>query len=234
MDGQERYSGISIDIGVDEYWPLIFDAKKLSDNSTIALTGQIITASFPDCYYVESPDRVMGIRVEKPTSNDSLTRGAKVKVAGQCQTNANGERCIMSATISELDHGFSITPQGTNNRSIGNGPFGYQEGVYGWIIRLDAEYKPHRVWGPVFGQNNIGLLIKTWGKVTDIQPETATPEWFKIDDGSNLNIKCICADGVSVSLGDTVCVVGVVSCEKVGEELHRIVRVRSQADITSY
>lgn len=55
------------------------------------------------------------------------------------------------------------------NKAVGGGPFGqYTPGVYGGT-----------------GLQNIGLLIKTWGKVT--APPDTTNKFFYIDDGSGLN-----------------------------------------------
>lgn len=229
IDGQGRYSGTTVDIGMDEYWETA-DVKSASDGADVMLNGVVVTASLNDCYYVETTDRIMGVRVGKPTSNDDLSPSWLVNVTGKCQTNADGERCITSAAINQIRYGYQLKPLGVNNHNIGNGPLGYQGGVYGWIIILDAEKKPHRVWGPKSGLNNIGLLIKTWGKVTNKEQGTTTT-WFTIDDGSDLDIKCICSSGVSVNVGESVRVTGVVSCEKVGDELRPVIRLRGSYDL---
>ncbi|HOM73298.1 MAG TPA: hypothetical protein PLP86_13740, partial [Armatimonadota bacterium] len=71
--------------------------------------------------------------------------------------------------------------------------------------------------------NNIGLLVRTCGKFT------------YIDDGSGINLKCIVPDDVTLDENWTfVAVTGISSCEMVGDELHRLLLVRSQSDITSY
>jgi hypothetical protein len=78
-----------------------------------------------------------------------------------------------------------------------------------------------------FGVNNIGLLIKTFGKFTYIDTQT-----FTIDDGSGVNVKCVVADGVTIDPNwNYVAVTGISSCETVGSELHRLIRVRKQDDI---
>ncbi|MCX6345747.1 MAG: hypothetical protein NT018_11850 [Armatimonadetes bacterium] len=85
--------------------------------------------------------------------------------------------------------------------------------------------------------NNIGLLVRSWGRVTEIEPVTppALPTWFKIDDGSGVNVKCLIPSGVTLDQDwGYVVVTGILSCEKVGAELHRLLRVRVQSDITPY
>ncbi|MCE5324336.1 right-handed parallel beta-helix repeat-containing protein [bacterium] len=228
IDGQGRYSGTSFDIGADEYSAPI-EVKKARDGNSVVLNNVVITASFDDCCYVETTDRTMGIRVENSASSYRILPNTLVNVIGQCNTNENGERYIAAAIINQTKFSYQLKPLGLSNSSIGNGSLGYQRGVYGWIIRLDAEKKPYRVWGPVSGLNNIGLLIKTWGKVTDKEQDTAT--WFTIDDGSDLDIKCTCSSGVSVNVGDSVFVTGVVSCEKVGGELRPVIRMRGSSDL---
>jgi len=65
--------------------------------------------------------------------------------------------------------------------------------------------------------------------------EPALPTWFKIDDGSGLNVKCVVPSGVTINQGWTyVGVTGISSCEKAGSNLYRLIRVRTQDDIRAY
>ena len=58
---------------------------------------------------------------------------------------------------------------------------------------------------------------------------------FTIDDGSGVDVKCIVPAGVTLpGVGGYVGVTGISSCEKIGEELHRLLRVREQADIVEF
>ncbi|MDO8586330.1 MAG: hypothetical protein Q7T82_04760 [Armatimonadota bacterium] len=84
------------------------------------------------------------------------------------------------------------------------------------------------------GVNNIGLLVRVWGRVAEQESVTPpqTPTWFRVDDGSHYTVKVILPAGVAVpGLGACVQVTGNNSCEKLGEELHRLLRLRSQEDI---
>ncbi|NIN13266.1 MAG: hypothetical protein GTO05_14025, partial [Gemmatimonadales bacterium] len=83
------------------------------------------------------------------------------------------------------------------------------------------------------GLNNIGLLIRTWGTVT-----YADTDYFYLDDGSLLDdgsghvgVKVL-APGLTIPAeGTHVEVTGISSCLKVGDDLHRLIRVCDQADV---
>ncbi len=65
--------------------------------------------------------------------------------------------------------------------------------------------------------------------------EPAQPRWFTIDDGSALDLKCILPEGVTVNPDwQYVRVTGISSCERVGEELRAVVKLREQEDLAGY
>lgn len=71
--------------------------------------------------------------------------------------------CVFAAAAAFAE----ITPIAVSNRSLGGADLNqYTLGVVSGI-----------------GPNNIGLLVKTWGKVTYVN---AAKEYFYIDDGANL------------------------------------------------
>ncbi|MEI6914242.1 MAG: aryl-sulfate sulfotransferase, partial [Armatimonadota bacterium] len=186
--------------------------KQLPDGSPVAISGFIVTAAFDSFFYAEASDRSYGIRVDKPSHG--LTIGLKADIVGQIQTTPDGERTIAASSVSTVGSG-SIRPAATCNRWIGGGQSGYQGAV-----------APEGT-----GLNNIGLLLLTWGQVTGI--DESNPEtWFTIDDGSGINVKCVVPIGVTIdSSWQFATVTGISSCEKVGDELHRLLRVRSQEDL---
>jgi len=237
MDGEGRIFGGRIDIGADEYWSsdkAVSSARAAADGALIQGADGIVTASLGDIFYLEQPDRVAGIGVSKP--GHAVSVGEKAHIAGTVKTNADGERFI-DATLAEPTGTGSIAPLGMPNRSIGGGPFGPQQGVWGWVFVTGTGGERNRTWAPVTGLNNIGLLVKTWGRVTEIEAANppAAPTWFVIDDGSAVNVKCLLPAGVSIDPGwQFVTVTGVSSCENVGEQLHRLPRVRSQTDIIAF
>jgi hypothetical protein len=174
----------------------------------------IVTASFGDYFYVENQDRTIGIRVDK--MSHGLSVGDRVAVSGSLFTNADGERYISAASAVATGSG-SVAELGLTNRALGGGDWSYnsstragQRGVSGGS-----------------GLNNIGLLVRTWGKFTRTSDAT-----FTLDDGSGITLKCIVPAGVTLNPDWTYAsVTGISSCETVGSEVRRLLRVRTRQDI---
>ena len=189
------------------------------DDSPFAMAGAVVTALFPDCCYVESPDRTCGISVM--ISGGTVTPGM-VNVVGTLRTDqATGERYVEASSIVMTGPG-SVTPLGLTNSQLGGADWNYsadsgagQRGVYGAI-----------------GLNNIGLLVRTSGRI--VERDTADPlTWVTIDDGSGVNVKCAVPAGVSIDADWTYLgVTGISSCEKADGELSRLLRIRVQDDVT--
>lgn len=56
--------------------------------------------------------------------------------------------------------------------------------------------------------------------------------WFKVDDGSKVNVKVAVPSGVTINKNwQYVIVTGVVSCEKIGSDLLPVIKVRKPDDI---
>ena len=172
------------------------------------------TAVFGNAFYVEQSDQSSGIRVHMP--GHGLTVDAEVALTGRVRTARTGERYIEAWSASALGP-MSVGPLGLNARALGGGDWQYdpaagagQQGIAG-----------------AYGLNNIGLLVRAWGRVT-----STAADYFTIDDGSSVNVKCVVPAGVILpDQDDYVSVTGISSCEKVGDDLHRLVRVRDQSDI---
>lgn len=140
--------------------------------------------------------------------------------------------CVFAASAAAADQ---IKPVYLSNSAIGGGDLNqYTKGVAGGI-----------------GVNNIGLLIRTYGKVTYVN---TTSQFFYIDDGWGKTTtlpppdNCTVA-GVRVSYGGLaagvpaitppvvnthVAVTGVVSTVMIGGLVYPNVRVRDSGDITSF
>jgi hypothetical protein len=120
-------------------------------------------------------------------------------------------------------------------KSIGGGDVRFsavtktgQEGVYCWGMVKDGSGRWQRVWQKTRGLNNIGMLVRSWGKFTYIDPYT-----FTIDDGSDIRIKCTVPEGVILQPSWAyVCVTGIIACERPGTELKPVLRLSGQADLT--
>lgn len=172
-------------------------------------TGPIVSAVFSGFFYVESENRSSGLRIQ---SSESVNIGDRVDVRGMLDTASDSEVFVNASDVSVVGTG-DLWPVGMTNLTLGGARNGKQIGI-----------------PSATGLNNIGLLVKTWGRYTYVDQHT-----FTVDDGSNVNLKCVVPDGVSLNQNwNHVGVIGISSCKKVGTELHRLLRVRAQSDITPY
>ena len=193
-------------------------AKLETDGTYVQLGDCVVTATFPDYFYVESRDRVAGIRVNYagPIPLDMTD----AIVAGEIVTGPNGERQI-DAVFADFMAPDMIFPLGMNNRSVGGGDYEFAPGLF--------SSGQQGVMG-AYGVNNIGLLIRTWGQYQYIDEAT-----FTLCDGSGDPIKCIMPDGGPVMMGlPYAAVTGICSCEKVGDELLPVILVSRIDDITMF
>ena len=209
-------------------------AKTVPDGTIMRCNGGVVTAAWPDFFYVESDDRVCGIRVEKP--GHGLAAGMRVDVIGELDTNPDGELCVAGARVIPSGSG-AVLPLGLSARWVGGSAFYYspqigsgQRGTTAFTGMGDV-----RRLQDIAGLNNIGLLIKTWGRVT----MTGT-DCFYVDDGSGLDDGDPAARGVKVVVpagldipdsGRFVDVTGVSSCFRAEDGLRRLIRVRAAQDI---
>jgi hypothetical protein len=224
IDLEGRIFGESIDIGADEYWSSnmpISSIKAAPDWATVRLEGAAVSAAFNDFFYVEADNRSSGIRVD--AVGHALEVGDKADVKGRVKTNSSGEVYI-EATEATQDGSGTVAPLNMNGRTVGGGSFGNQAGITG-----------------ACGWNNIGILVRICGNVTQIDPNGS---YFYIDDGSglmdgtqtggvdNVGVRLL-FDGRAYDAGDHLMVTGISSCFKVGSDIQRLVRVRSSSDIES-
>lgn len=200
------------------------DAKLQADGTYVSVANAVVTADFPTMsqpgyFYVESPNRSSGIRVEK-NSFASPPISATVGVKGRLQTNADGERYI-SLDDFALHGAMQIKPLGIPNRTIGGGDFDFCPGV--WSSGQQG------VTGGV-GLNNIGLLVRVWGKFAYVSPFS-----FTVDDGSGSPITCKLVQGpfLTPPAWDYVTLSGIVSCEKrAPDDVVPVILLNSKAQIT--
>jgi len=158
--------------------------KQAPDGSTITLSNMIVSAILPNAYafYIEKEDRTWGIRVELEYFN--LNLGQRINITGTLSTNADGERFIKDATYETggdnppppppllESNPNGVMPLYMPNRNLGGGNWRYDSTTGAGQCGVDGG----------FGLNNIGLLVKTTGKVI-----FAGRDWLYIDDGSGLD-----------------------------------------------
>lgn len=187
--------------------------KLAADGSTVLLQDFAVTAEFDGYFYVEKSDRSWGIRVE----GDSHNLG-RVNVLGTLHTNEDGERFIQPSFVEPVGGGdpppplpyssaaaLPVTPLYLPNRSLGGGNWCYESNNGMGQCGIDGGV----------GLNNIGLLVKTTGKVV-----LAGRDWLYIDDGSGVDdgsgIKGLYVDAKgypNTPNGATVWITGISSCD---------------------
>jgi len=212
----------------------IGDAKMLADGAGAAFIEKAVTAVFGDHFYVEENDCSAGLRVKPANMPQGLAIGSRVDVLGSIKTETNGERFVDGAA--SLQSGISpVRPVALSQHALGGADW-----LYG---PEDGAGQRGVLYG--VGLNNIGLLVKTWGRVVSHEPVTppTQPGWFIIYDGSSymkmpegivipVQSKVICPPGVPPpAVGSFVCITGISTCERSGSDLLRVLRVRSQADM---
>gem|GEM_PF-6799657 len=139
----------------------IAQAKSLPDGTVVQLANKTVSAGTPSCYWIEESDRSCGIRVN---SNTLLPVGKRVTVIGTLTTR-EGERQINVLSETEGTPGPILRPIGLSLTALGGKSLNsYTPGVEGGI-----------------GPNNIGMLVRVWGRVTAIGSN-----YYYIDDGSGL------------------------------------------------
>ena len=203
--------------------------KKWEDDTEVTMVNGIVTHVIDsDSFYLEERDkRLFGIRVHK--TSHGLDTGDEVEVVvGSIDTDSsNDERCIEATSVTETDPPTKvITPYGMTNICLGG-----------------KDYLPPGGSGTGYGQkgvvnsnslNNIGLLVRTTGKVTHVDTD-----WFTLSDGSGAVDSSGNYEGVKVSasgltlpdVDDFVIATGICSAEKVSGELYPVVIARDSDDL---
>lgn len=196
------------------------DALPCADTQGVECTEKIVTAGTIEMggseFYVQEANGTCGFRV---ISDEIVSEGDVVNISGALVTDS-GERSIQADEdgVDDVEQVLTLLkPVGLPNRSIGGGNIGENTaGVTGGK-----------------GLRNIGLLVKTWGKVTYVGDD-----FFYIDDGSRLDdgsgyigLKVNCRDLCKPALYGNVTVTGISSCEEVDEKTIPVLKLRRQSDL---
>ncbi|MCX6344642.1 MAG: TIGR03790 family protein [Armatimonadetes bacterium] len=198
------------------------DAYHSADGQGVRTVSMIVTAGAAELggeeFYIQDANRAGGIRV---ISNTEVEEGDWVTVHGE-MTTQSGERSIAASSVEVGKHQITPTrPIFICNRAVGGEDLCNQtKGVTNGK-----------------GLRNIGLLIKTLGKVTYVG-NTNEP-FFYIDDGSNLHdpsgytgLRILCR-GISKPLyGSFVSITGISSCFVFDACVAPAVKIRTIRDIT--
>jgi len=156
--------------------------KYLPDGSEVEIAGKVVSGVvspyIPVVFYVQEPDRSAGIRVVVWESV-SLSTGEVVDISGILDT-MDGERLlrVRANQIAPCSVSTSVEPVLISLASVGGDVAGYQPAV---VLRVPTAEEP--VGLKAVGVNNVGLLVKIYGKVT-----AATDDYFYLDDGSDVYV----------------------------------------------
>jgi predicted outer membrane repeat protein len=224
IDGQGRILGYRVDIGADELWTagnnIPGDLKRSADGASFSSLFAVVTANFGDWIYVENTERTCGISVYKPGNTFAL--GKLLSISGKLKTNVDGERYIEATGVSVNTTGI-VEPLAMTNKALGGGDWLYDPSTGGGQMGVaDGE-----------GLNNIGLLVKTIGKVTVVEDD-----YFYVDDGTHardasimVGVRVRCGVIEKPVAGQYVSVTGISSIIKINGRHFRSIRPRTEADI---
>lgn len=186
----------------------LVNTKNTADNAQASITGAVVTAVFPGYFYIENTNRTCGIRVE--TSGKLPAVNSTVSVSGFMKTLESGERCISAWSVASAGTG-TVAPLGLTNKALGGGDFMQQQGVTN-----------------ATGLNNIGLLVKAWGRATALGGGR-----YSLSDGSGEDVTVKLFSG-TIADGSYVSVTGISSSELAGNDVKRLLLVNSINDVVPY
>ncbi|MDH7602470.1 MAG: hypothetical protein QHI38_10035, partial [Armatimonadota bacterium] len=148
--------------------------------------------------------------------SQNVSVGSVVRVFGELAT-VSGERVLRNAIVSATGTSTPPKPLAMSNKSLGGAAIAPNiPGTTG-----------------ATGPNNVGLLVKTWGRVVEVGNNE-----FWIDDGSqrpaadgHVGVKVLAA-GISMpSINSLVAVTGISSTESDGSLVHPVLKPRADNDI---
>lgn len=195
--------------------------KSLPDGTVLTdpIIDKVVTRTFPGFgyFYVQELGFSFGMRVKAaacPNPGDVVTITSGTLKTIECQ------RYIDNASYTVSEHNHTSKPVGMNNKVVGGGDFLYEAGppIVGQQGFWDGA-----------GLNNIGMLIRIWGKVVEIDTRP-TPLYYYIDDGSGVDmaVDLEVAPGQAMPfdhhVGDYIIVDGISSCLPVDDWPVRVLR----------
>ena len=152
----------------------IAEAKAKANGSSVNLPKGVVTAPFTGYFYVESDDRLSGMRVDKAAHGRSV--GERVDVVGSMATTADGERYIAATTLT-LNGSGTIAEMVVNQAALGGGDKDYDPGTGAGQMGVTGGA----------GLNNIGLLVRICGRCAlNVRGDYYGKNYIFIDDGSGI------------------------------------------------
>jgi len=183
-----------------------YNPKYLPDGANATLYGWIVTAVFGGAFYAELPNRLSGLLV---TSSASVQEGNVVVVRGVMST-LGGERRITASGVAVNPNAAVPRALGMPIRSLGGASLGSSTpGITG-----------------ASGLNNIGLLVRTSGVVTEVGAGS-----FVVGDGSGVTLRVTTQGFDPPAAGTSVILTGISSIEPAGPGYGRLLKLRKASDM---
>ncbi|MEJ5298580.1 MAG: fibronectin type III domain-containing protein, partial [Armatimonadota bacterium] len=182
--------GVTVAIPVSR----IGQAKSVPDGTPVMIPARTVTAVIPGAFYAQDPDRASGIRV---VSSEPVSPAQSVDLFGRLTLLGGIERALVDCRVEVLGEAPAIAPVSIAHSRAGGAALN--------------EFTPGVTDGQ--GLNNIGLLVRSVGRVTSVESDG-----FYFDDGSALQdgsgktgLRVRTSGPPAVSAGQFVSVTGIVS-----------------------
>jgi len=121
----------------------------------------VVSAVFPDHFYVQDDNRAGAVKVY-PYDGTLPNVGDTVTLCGKREANSLNLTITSCKWTTQPGSSSPPRPMGMNNQALGGRACGLQH-------------------GPGFGAHNVGLLVRTFGRVAVVGPGGT---WMTIDDGT--------------------------------------------------
>lgn len=200
----------------------VVGARSAAVNSIVCIRGNQLTylpggLISGNLGYIEATDRSSGIKLDlSKIDTSSFSVGDTVDIIGKFYSSATTESVITVDEMNLVKTSSPTRPLFMVSRNIGGRDVGLQAGIWSGKL-ISTGVSPVSKMNSL---NNTGLLIKVFGKVTQID---STGQYFYIDDcsgicdgsksgtESNVGIR-VNADGRSYTRGQYLTVTGISSC----------------------
>ncbi|MCX6343623.1 MAG: PQQ-binding-like beta-propeller repeat protein [Armatimonadetes bacterium] len=143
-NSSQRWSEIGVSQGVviggTAITVNIAQAKKLADNTIVSMNGKVVGAVFNDCFFVQEPNRIAGIRCVFAGAN--LISGDTVNLIGDVST-LNDAKTLSSVTFTQTATGPAPAPLGLCGKLRKDqmpDPFGLNVKIWGRVTSVGPGY----------------------------------------------------------------------------------------------
>lgn len=172
-------------------------AATLPDGTQVMLVGKVVTVpsgKFPECIYVEEPDRSSGIQVRFADTVTGLENGDVLNLTGVMAT-IDGERVVSNAVILDKQTGVPLDALATSVRDLSRTPssIGLLMQVAGQVtsrssgrFTLSDETDSVEVLCPGMVTPAVGSVVRVTGISTLTAPENGSAAAIRVREQSDI------------------------------------------------